>query len=556
MKNILPIFILSVVFQTFVFAQEKALKTSFKTISSWSLLVESGATFARTDYSGTGTDILGRLSIEYKFPSSTRSSFGFKFWGGGGYLTGSDNSKLIKNFRTGYKTFGVGMLYNLNFSKNTSTYLMAGISLMSFNPKGENGVELPNNAAGKYSNNEIDYNGEFGFRFGITDNLKFVLSAGINFSTSDNFDDITLGLKNDFFITTIAGFSFALSTNKDDDNDGIEDSEDICPDTPEGVKVNKLGCPVDSDGDGIADYLDKAPNTPKNVRVDQKGRPADSDKDGVPDYSDLCPDTPQGISVDDFGCPFDLDADGIPDYKDKCPNTPTGNTVDDNGCSVDSDLDGVPDYKDKCPDTQHGMIVDSNGCVQIKKHKPRKKRKTLKTVKKQKAKTAAKKPVKNQIKRIEIKKPVEKKKAINKAKKQKIEPKVKPKIKKVIPKKSKKVKINFDNFSLSGANIFKTGKSELLPGAYPYLDPLIEYMKKNLFSRWRIEGYTDNVGSSKTNKKLSLERAKSVLNYFIKKGIVKQRFKVVGLGESFPIASNKTKRGRAKNRRVVIVRTH
>ncbi|MCH7974627.1 MAG: OmpA family protein, partial [Bacteroidetes bacterium] len=282
---------------------------------------------------------------------------------------------------------------------------------------------------------------------------------------------------------------------------------------------------VDTDGDGVADYLDECSNTPKNVLVDQKGCPVDSDKDGVPDYSDLCPDTPLGISVDDFGCPFDIDVDGIPDYKDKCPDTPTGIAVDDKGCPIDSDLDGIPDYKDNCPDTQHGMMVDSTGCVKIKTQK----------------------------------KKIEKKKEIIKQKKKKIETKIKPKIKtvkKITPKLPKKIKIDYDIFTLSGDNYFRFGKSTLLQTAFPYLNGLVEYMKKNLLSRWWIEGYTDNVGSKEANQKLSLERVKAVLNYFVKKGIVKQRFKVTGLGESFPIASNKTKKGRAKNRRVVIVRTY
>ena len=531
MRNILSAFILFFVFQAICYSQIKTPEVNANAISSWSMLFEGGTTLSKTDYKGTGKDILGRFSIEYQFPSSTRSSFGFKFWAGGGYLTGSDNSKLIKNFRTGFKSFGIGMLYGLNLSQGTSIYLMTGLSMFSFNPRGENGVILPNNANGKYSTSEIDYNGELGIRFGITDNLKFVLSGGINFSTSDNFDDITSGLKNDLFITTMAGFSFTLTSKKDDDNDGVEDSEDMCPNTPEGVIVNEFGCPIDSDGDGVADYLDECSKTPKNVVVDKKGCPVDTDKDGIADFADLCPETPAGIKVDDFGCPYDIDADGVPDYLDKCPNTPAGIAINDKGCPLDTDLDGIPDYKDNCPDTQHGMMVDKNGCVKIKIEK----------------------------KKLKIKIPDKKRVESVKVEKKKVAPKVNPilkNIKKIVPKPGEKTKIDFDNFVLSVDNYFVPGKSTLLPSAYPYLDALISYMKKNLFSRWRIEGYTDNVGSSYTNKKLSLERAKSVLNYFVKKGIVKQRIKVVGLGESFPIASNKTKKGRAKNRRVVIVRTY
>ncbi len=562
MRKFYLAFVSFLIFQFLIYPQDKTTQPKTNTLSTWSFLIESGITLSRTDYSGTGLDILGRFSAEYKFPSTTKSSFGFKFWGGGGYITGSDNSKLIKKFRTGFNTIGTGMVYSLTLSPKTSTYFMAGLSYFSFNPKGENGVELPNNAAGKYNTNEIDYNGELGFRFAITDNLKFVVSAGLNFSNSDNLDDITLGLRNDYFITTMAGFSYTLFPNKDEDKDGVEDSVDMCPNTPEGVKVNEFGCPIDTDGDGVADYLDEAPNTPKNVVVDKKGRPVDSDKDGVPDYSDLCPDTPLGVAVDDFGCPFDLDADGVPDYKDKCPNTPPGVAVDDKGCPIDSDLDGVPDYKDNCPDTPHGMIVDSTGCVKTKSQKKKiEKKKMVIQQKTKKIETKIMPEVKSE-KKITAKlqkKKIEKKKEITQQKTKKIETKIKPGVKtekEITAKPQKKIKINYNNFTLSGDSYFESGSSTLLPAAFPYLDVLIKYMKKNLFSRWRIEGYTDNVGSKKANKKLSLKRAQTVLNYFVKKGIVKQRFKVVGLGESFPIVSNKTKKGRAKNRRIIIVRTH
>jgi len=59
---------------------------------------------------------------------------------------------------------------------------------------------------------------------------------------------------------------------------------------------------------------------------------ADSDGDGIADRLDLCPNTPQGCKVDDYGCPWDSDQDGVCDGNDRCPNTPAGSEVDDNGC--------------------------------------------------------------------------------------------------------------------------------------------------------------------------------------------------------------------------------
>jgi len=60
----------------------------------------------------------------------------------------------------------------------------------------------------------------------------------------------------------------------------------------------------------------------------------DSDGDGVPDSKDECPNTPEGVEVDEVGCPLDSDGDGVPDYLDKCPGTPAGAKVDANGCEI------------------------------------------------------------------------------------------------------------------------------------------------------------------------------------------------------------------------------
>ncbi|MCU7891292.1 MAG: thrombospondin type 3 repeat-containing protein [Candidatus Thiodiazotropha sp. (ex Ustalcina ferruginea)] len=59
----------------------------------------------------------------------------------------------------------------------------------------------------------------------------------------------------------------------------------------------------------------------------------DSDGDGVVDGSDKCPDTPQGAKVDAMGCELDSDGDGVVDSKDACPNTPAGATVNATGCA-------------------------------------------------------------------------------------------------------------------------------------------------------------------------------------------------------------------------------
>lgn len=155
--------------------------------------------------------------------------------------------------------------------------------------------------------------------------------------------------------------------NADKDGDGINDAYDRCPNTPQGIAVDSLGCMLDFDKDGVADNLDYCPNTPQGVSVDSTGCPMDFDKDGVPDVFDKCPNTPAGFEVDSTGCKMDADKDGISDAFDKCPNTPAGFTVDSTGCPMDFDKDGIPDEKDKCPNTLPGIRVDEQGCPLDKK---------------------------------------------------------------------------------------------------------------------------------------------------------------------------------------------
>lgn len=60
----------------------------------------------------------------------------------------------------------------------------------------------------------------------------------------------------------------------------------------------------------------------------------DADQDGVSDDLDMCPNSPPGIVVNRMGCPRDFDGDGVPDYLDQCPNTKLGTSVDSSGCEV------------------------------------------------------------------------------------------------------------------------------------------------------------------------------------------------------------------------------
>ncbi|OCB76513.1 OmpA family protein [Flavobacterium crassostreae] len=97
---------------------------------------------------------------------------------------------------------------------------------------------------------------------------------------------------------------------------------------------------------------------------------------------------------------------------------------------------------------------------------------------------------------------------------------------------------------------FDTSKSTLTPAAKANLDKLVPVFKEYADTNITIFGYTDSSGPAEYNLKLSGERAASVRNYLVAKGLVLGRFTVTGLGIADPIASNETAEGKAKNRRV------
>jgi peptidoglycan-associated lipoprotein len=101
---------------------------------------------------------------------------------------------------------------------------------------------------------------------------------------------------------------------------------------------------------------------------------------------------------------------------------------------------------------------------------------------------------------------------------------------------------------------FKFGKAALPEEARVRLDEVVQQLKSNPNGAYiEVEGYTDSVGSKDYNQKLGLERAESVKRYLYQEHqIPLHRINVISYGSDNPVAPNKTKDGRAKNRRVVI----
>lgn len=245
------------------------------------------------------------------------------------------------------------------------------------------------------------------------------------------------------------------------------------------------------------------------------GRPVDSDGDGVYDnfdyrydlhfiteqFYDKCPETPLGVKVDKRGCPLDSDGDGIPDHLDKCPGTPSGLKVDKNGCPIDSDGDGVPDYLDKCPGTPAGTKVDKDGCPS-----PVVQRIVPQPESAAGGETTGAKTVEAAI----------------------------------LEKGRVTLKVEFD-----------FDKAVVKQQYHQEIGHLAEVMKKYPDLGILIEGYTDHTGEPEYNQNLSERRAEAVKRYLVENfGIESNRLSIRGYGETRPIASNATKEGRQKNRRV------
>ncbi|MBE0624978.1 MAG: OmpA family protein, partial [Burkholderiales bacterium] len=99
---------------------------------------------------------------------------------------------------------------------------------------------------------------------------------------------------------------------------------------------------------------------------------------------------------------------------------------------------------------------------------------------------------------------------------------------------------------------FDFDKAVLKPEGKSKLDDLVGKLKAVNLEVVIAIGHTDSIGSNAYNQKLSLRRAGAVKAYLVSKGIEANRIYTEGKGETQPVADNKTKEGRAKNRRVEI----
>ncbi len=101
---------------------------------------------------------------------------------------------------------------------------------------------------------------------------------------------------------------------------------------------------------------------------------------------------------------------------------------------------------------------------------------------------------------------------------------------------------------------FDTNKATIKPESKPVVDEVVKLLTGQPELKLSIEGHTDDTGDPKKATKLSAERAKAVMAALVKAGVDGKRLKTAGLGAAKPIADNTTDEGRAKNRRVELVK--
>ncbi|MBC7695431.1 MAG: OmpA family protein [Burkholderiales bacterium] len=335
-----------------------------------------------------------------------------------------------------------------------------------------------------------------GLNFRLNSVVSFQLEESFMYTTADDIDGDVHG-PNDGYLFHKVGLTFNLGKQKDTDGDGVSDKKDQCQNTPPGISVNAVGCPLDRDNDAIADYLDACPDIAGVASLN--GCP-DKDMDGITDKEDRCPDV--FGPVETKGCP-DADKDGIVDIDDKCAGTKTGYKVDATGCTLDNDKDGIVNEEDVCPELAGTLAF--KGCPDTDGDGVSDKDDRCPTVKGTLENKGCPEIAKVDIQRITV---------------------------------------------IAGKIYFETGSAKLKLISNSSLDDLSDILKRNEVVNLTIEGHTDNVGDDAYNMTLSQQRTESVKEYLIAKGISAARLTAIGYGETKPVADNTKAAGKAKNRRV------
>jgi outer membrane protein OmpA-like peptidoglycan-associated protein len=503
------------------------MKAPFLLSLSSLLILASGYREYEHKYNYEITPILGYHINESNLNIDNEVSLGFRFvlnnYGTFRPEFSLDRSLLDVQYSNGSKTsitrLGFNEFYDLedlSLLSQWNPYILTGVGIESFsNEVGENVDDVYfNYGLGiKYDLKKDDYmvRGEFkhmidvdglDHRFGLYVGLVIPFDKTYKYRDSDRDGIYNLidRCPNTLIGKAVDKKGCEIIVAKDSDNDGVLDEKDSCPNTQAGLIVDSQGCEVDSDSDGVSDSKDSCKNSKKGVVVDSLGCEIDSDGDGVIDSADKCVSSDTNVTVDSFGCELDDDSDGVRNSQDKCPTSPKGATVNQVGCELDDDNDGIQNSYDACKETPLGITIDAKGCG--------------------------------------------------------------------LDGDKDGVYDDFDqcpntpeDFDVDAKGCvaqkklyiaFKSGKAEFSSNkAAESLKDFSNFLADHPFYIV-IEGHSSSDGSATLNYFLSEDRAKRIEQEILFNGITQDRIEIAAFGEAVPIATNKTKEGRATNRRMNI----
>jgi outer membrane protein OmpA-like peptidoglycan-associated protein len=249
--------------------------------------------------------------------------------------------------------------------------------------------------------------------------------------------------------------------------------------------------------------------------------PPDRDHDGIIDRLDRCPTDPEDKDgfQDEDGCPeLDNDQDGIPDAADKCPNDPEDKDgfQDDDGCpDPDNDNDKILDVKDKCPNDAEDMdgFEDEDGCPDPDDDKDG---------------------------------------FLDKDDLCPDEPETKNGYadEDGCPDEMQ-VRVVGEKIVLDDRIHFEENNARIRKESFGLLENLANLIRANPgYSHIEVQGHTDQRGTVEFNQKLSEDRAKSVLEFLVSRGIERSRLSAVGYGAQKLMYEKKNERALFLNRRV------
>jgi outer membrane protein OmpA-like peptidoglycan-associated protein len=359
------------------------------------------------------------------------------------------------------------------------------------------------NRAGYYNGERIDLGkgyfdlfGAAGITFRLGEGAGLFVQSGLHMPMEANLDgDPTPNTERwqDQFLQHTVGLTFNLGQANDADDDGVPDRKDNCPNTPAGTPVDEYGCPPDRDQDGVPDYQDHCPDEAGTAELQGC---ADHDGDGVTDGDDACPDVAGKAELQ--GCP-DADNDGVPDREDKCADTPADTQVDPSGCPVAGPEPTKPAEPATPAPSRPAAPGDADG---------------------------------DGVADAADRCPNSAGPASNKGC-----PVVKPAERRWVREATRYIG-------------FEKNRAVLLPSSYATLDSVARLLGRYPDYSLSIAGHSDSKGPAAFNRRLSQERAAAARSYLLNKGIDEGKVVMRGYGPQYPVATNATEAGRARNRRV------